>query len=321
MLGAAAMRGIVRVALAGMLSVIMIGRAAATTAAGAWTAPLVPTQQEKIAYLSGALHPGSFRLFQEVTSSANPDVIVLDRTWGRADEALLIAKDIHRRGLNTFLYSTSKCFSLCALLFLSGKTKYVFDGARIAVDAWTIRDGTTSELSAEITAHFAEVGIPADFIARISTLPPSDVLWLTADDRDALGIVTFTPPHAKGKAGVPGNQAVTPDGPRNCGALRARYEADNGASAWVVRSGLTHAFYVPSNKLPGLVFEVLNRSGKAAIVHGPALSSMFLSPDSIPTEITWTPGNDHMPEFFRIMSDDGLTPLLVFHFAACENPP
>ena len=83
------MTGIFRIALAGILSAVMIGKAAATTAAGAWTARLVPTARENIAYLSGRLQAGSFRIFQEVVSSADPDIIVLDRTWGSLDEAFL----------------------------------------------------------------------------------------------------------------------------------------------------------------------------------------------------------------------------------------
>lgn len=160
-----------------------------------WSVPLIPTKAEKVLFYGGIIHPGDHRLFVEVMNSAQPDIVVLDSPGGLVEEALPIAEEIRRRGLNTFIYGNRSCASACALLFLAGQTKYAIRGAEIGLHSARYANG---ELSLEGTGMMADFlaqipNMPASVIPALWSTPPDDMFWLTDAQKDAIGVVTLDP--------------------------------------------------------------------------------------------------------------------------------
>jgi hypothetical protein len=81
-------------------------------------------------------------------------------------------------------------------MFLSGRTKYIYRGAGIGLHAGSYIDGTPSvEGTAAMARYFAEIGVPLDIIAKMSSTAPASMSWLYDADREALDIVTLAPPY------------------------------------------------------------------------------------------------------------------------------
>lgn len=156
--------------------------------------PSVPTGGKKIVFIDGQISPGDFRIFLEVVNSVQPDIVVLDSPGGVLDEGLLIAAEIRRRGLNTFIYGNRMCASACAMMFLSGATKYAKLGASIGLHSSSYIDGSLSaEGTAEMARYLVEIGTPMSLISRMASTAPYDMHWLTDSEMRAMDVRVITP--------------------------------------------------------------------------------------------------------------------------------
>jgi hypothetical protein len=117
---------------------------------------------------------------------------VLDHPRGRLDEALLIAAEIRRHRLNTFLLPGRSCVSACSIMFLAGKIRYSGPGSEFALHpgvAVNLSEGHLSPIS--IAAILDWVATPESVQARIASSAPDWLYWFGVEDKSQLGIVAI----------------------------------------------------------------------------------------------------------------------------------
>jgi hypothetical protein len=185
----AAMKRAISIALAALLSVAVIE---APLAASIYSAPaaenrFAPTEQETVIVIRGMIELGSFQAFWAAAATGTPDIVILESLGGLIDDAIWIAREIRSHGMNTVIYGARNCVSACALMFLSGRMKYVY-GASIGVHAASYA-GTSPSI--EGTIAMARYLTVIDVVARMSGTSYWDMHWLSERDRERLGVVTL----------------------------------------------------------------------------------------------------------------------------------
>lgn len=86
----------------------------------------VDTERPDVIELNGSIDDGSALNFRRALSAAeNPKILVLDSGGGLVDMGLLIADDVHHRGLSTIIPKGAKCYSACSYIFLGGQERLV----------------------------------------------------------------------------------------------------------------------------------------------------------------------------------------------------
>lgn len=111
--------------VAGILSALCIIAAGAASATETSFGPFtVDDTKPDVIRMSGLVAPGAALDFRRALRAA-PDakLITLNSDGGNVQAGLLIADDIHQRALATYIPKTSKCYSACSYIFLSGKER------------------------------------------------------------------------------------------------------------------------------------------------------------------------------------------------------
>lgn len=119
---------------------------------------------------------------------------------------LAAADAISTATADTIVGENETCASACFLLFLAGKQKAVFPGARVGVHSASTTSGDEDvgslALSVILARAYAKFGAPPSVIAKSVTTPPGEIYWLTEDDLRAMNVVFMSasppqPPRAQ----------------------------------------------------------------------------------------------------------------------------
>lgn len=150
-------------------------------------------RSEPVALLvSGMIGPGSYDEFRAAIARATPRVVVLEGPGGVLGEAILIGEEIRRRGLDTMVAAKRSCASACAVVFLSGHTRYLGTGANVGLHSASYADGRVDPEATELmAAYLAQVGVPRATLQRMARTAPSDIRWLTHAEQQAIGIRAY----------------------------------------------------------------------------------------------------------------------------------
>lgn len=150
--------------------------------------------QQAAVVLTGTIGPGAYKQFLQRSSRPKAAYVVLDGPGGVLGQALLIGDEIRKRGLSTVIRQNGRCIAACAVVFLSGRTKYMGKDAGVGIIAATTRDGKVSPAgTAVLAAYLRSVGVPERAVRVMSVTPPSIIYWLTYPEKRALGIKFFEP--------------------------------------------------------------------------------------------------------------------------------
>jgi len=148
--------------------------------------------ERTVLMVSGIIGHGAHREFQAALYSANPDLVVLDGPGGILGEAFLIAEEVRRRGLSTLVAPNQSCASACAIVFLSGRTKYMGKGAAVGLHSASFVDGTADPEATQImAAYLSQLGVPDSTLRRMARTAPSDIRWLTQGEQKAVGVLPY----------------------------------------------------------------------------------------------------------------------------------
>jgi hypothetical protein len=141
--------------------------------------------------VSGVIGPGSYDEFRAALMNATPELVVLDGPGGILGEALLIGSEVRRRNLDTMVGPNRSCASACAIVFLSGRVKYLATGASVGLHSASYADGRADPEATELmAAYLREVGVPGSTLRRMARTAPSDIRWLSKAEQKAIGIRT-----------------------------------------------------------------------------------------------------------------------------------
>jgi hypothetical protein len=144
-------------------------------------------REQVILVLSGVIGPGAYREFRRAVRRAKPDFVLLEGPGGVLGEALLIGQEIRRRGLNTLVAAGGQCASACAVVFLSGRTRYVGRNAAVGLHAASDRRGRANAQATNLMSNYlGSVGVPRNIRRRMAATSPQDIRWLTRAEQKAL---------------------------------------------------------------------------------------------------------------------------------------
>jgi hypothetical protein len=147
---------------------------------------------ETVLLVSGVIRPGAHLQFRAALSRGAPRLVVLDGPGGVLGEALLIAEEVRRRHLDTLVAPNRRCASACAVVFLSGRTKYLGSGAAVGLHSASYADGRADPEATELmAAYLRQVGVPNGTLRRMALTAPSDIRWLSVSEQRAIDIRPF----------------------------------------------------------------------------------------------------------------------------------
>lgn len=141
--------------------------------------------------VSGVIGPGSYNEFRVALMNARPEIVVLDGPGGILGEALLIGEEVRRRQLDTMVGPNQYCASACAIVFLSGRVKYMARGASVGLHSASYADGRADPEATDLMARYLrDVGVPNATLKRMARTAPKDIRWLSKAEQKAMGIRT-----------------------------------------------------------------------------------------------------------------------------------
>lgn len=150
--------------------------------------------EETVLLVSGVIGPGAHQQFRAALLRGSPKLVVLDGPGGVLGEALQIGEEVRRRRLDTLVAAHRSCASACAIVFLSGRTKYLGAGANVGLHSASYADGRADPEATELMASYLRrVGVPSPTLRRMALTPPSSIRWLSKAEQRAIGIRTYQP--------------------------------------------------------------------------------------------------------------------------------
>jgi hypothetical protein len=141
--------------------------------------------------VSGVIGPGSYEEFRAALAGARPEMVVLDGPGGVLGEALMIGQEVRRRQLDTMVGPNRSCASACAIVFLSGRVKYMANGASVGLHSASYADGRADPEATDLMARYLrDMGVPNSTLKRMARTAPKDIRWLSKAEQKAMGIRT-----------------------------------------------------------------------------------------------------------------------------------
>jgi hypothetical protein len=142
--------------------------------------------------VSGVIGPGSYDEFRAAITRDTPTIVVIEGPGGVLGEAILIGEEIRRRRLDTLVAAHHSCASACAVVFLSGRTRYLGAGAHVGLHSASYADGRADPEATQVMASYLrQLGVPPSTLQRMARTAPSDIRWLTKAEQQAIGIRTY----------------------------------------------------------------------------------------------------------------------------------
>lgn len=135
--------------------------------------------------VEGSINPGDSIAFSAMLdSNRSVSTVVLNSNGGYVDEGLAMASIIRDRELNTYVGRNNICDSICAVMFMGGKKKYLFSSSQIGVH--TAFDGRTGtplpEANAEIGYFFGTVGVSQELLYLWVSTPSTQIVNINDED-------------------------------------------------------------------------------------------------------------------------------------------
>jgi hypothetical protein len=119
-------------------------------------------------------------------------VVAFASPGGKMFDAMHIGRMIRMKGWATSVPPGATCSSACALAWLGGTTRYVWQTARVGFHAAYNKKDDGAEISAPanalVGAYLNELGLGPDAIYYITFTDPKSMKWLSAVDAAKLGI-------------------------------------------------------------------------------------------------------------------------------------
>ncbi|WEK05055.1 MAG: PAN domain-containing protein [Candidatus Devosia phytovorans] len=151
---------------------------------------IIMGQDAEFAILAGDITPQTPLEFKTVMSrQPNLKTLVLSSDGGSVTGGLLLADEIHLRGINTYIPPTFGCHSACSYIFLSGASR--LDQGELGVHQFYGGEDSTSQAQfvvSDILDMLARFDTPQEVISRMLRTPSDDMYIFTQAEVDRLGI-------------------------------------------------------------------------------------------------------------------------------------
>jgi hypothetical protein len=156
-----------------------------------------------IIQISGEISEGDTETFIEIVKRANAAGklvanVRLNSTGGNLLEGVKLADAIRAGKISTNVGRSATCASACFLAFAAGDTKFASYGAQIGVHGASDQSGRETVQSSAATVSMARVakdlGVSSAIIGRMVVTPPSEVVWLSPQDLQSMGVTMVGKP-------------------------------------------------------------------------------------------------------------------------------
>jgi hypothetical protein len=148
----------------------------------------------KLIFIDGDIESGDLDRFLSAAGATDRAAVLLRSPGGDLREGLRIAKAIRLARFNTGVAPDFVCASACALIWLSGTTRYMaptsligFHAAYRMTELGAQESGAGNAL---IGAFMNEIGLPEEAILFATTAGPSELNLLTIEAAQRVGIPT-----------------------------------------------------------------------------------------------------------------------------------
>ena len=166
-----------------------------------------------IVQITGELSEGDADVFVDLIKRADAvgklvANVRLNSMGGNLLEGVKLADAIRTGKISTNVGRSSTCASACFLAFAAGDTRFATYGAQIGVHGASDQAGRETVQSGAATVSMAriakELGVPAAIIGRMVVTPPSEVVWLSPQDLQSMGVTMVGKPMQTKQPEYPG---------------------------------------------------------------------------------------------------------------------
>ena len=170
-------------------------------AAQIWVNPA--KEHGHVIHIKGDIEHGDAKQFANVVGNAgvrpNDATVYLDSPGGYVTEGMVMARAIKKYNWNTYVGKDTKCASMCAVIWLAGKTRFINEDGRVGFHSAAnakLNPGRRDEYgNAMMFKFYHELGA-SDKAARVfMAANPDDAIWLTDDLAKSLGVAAVTIPN------------------------------------------------------------------------------------------------------------------------------
>ena len=155
-----------------------------------------PSADKVVVFLQGEIGPGDGdRLIALIRAAREANRVVssirLNSPGGALREGVRVAAIVRSGQIATVVPNGAICASACFVIFAAGTERYVSGTASVGVHGASENGQETAGSSAATIAMARIVkglGVPPAVIGKMVVTPPSEVVWLTADDLRAMGV-------------------------------------------------------------------------------------------------------------------------------------
>jgi hypothetical protein len=182
-------------------------------AAQIWVNPA--KEHGHVIHIRGGIEHGDAKQFANVVGNAgvrpNDATVYLDSPGGYVMEGMVMARAIKKYGWNTYVGKDTRCVSMCAVIWLAGKTRFINEDGRVGFHSASnakLNPGKRSEYgNAMMFSFYRELGA-SDKAARVfMAANPDDAIWLTDALAKSLDVAAVTVPAVEA---VKPTQAMAP---------------------------------------------------------------------------------------------------------------
>lgn len=203
MLKARRARNMIAKAIEATLAVaIGVGFSSSALAADIQVTPPKNSNDVALIVLEGEIKAGDDNTFRKIAAEYANAIVLLNSEGGMIGPAMDIGRTIKIRGYKTAIYKTGSCASACALIWVAGSKRVIFDGGQVGFHASYLNtDGSKLETgvgNALVGHYLSQLGFGEKTVVFATLAPPDKILWLNESTASMSGIDFDTIPDRAG---------------------------------------------------------------------------------------------------------------------------
>lgn len=162
--------------------------------------------------IEGEIEKGDDAKFRKIAAEQSNANVLLDSNGGAIIPAMDIGRTIRLREYGTLVYKDGVCVSACALIWVAGERRIIFEGGRVGFHAsYRDVDGSLIETgmgNALVGHYLSQLGLGQKSVMFATAAPPDKVLWLDTNTASLSAIEYTTIPDGEQPAssGLPSSQ-------------------------------------------------------------------------------------------------------------------
>jgi hypothetical protein len=159
--------------------------------------------------IEGQIELGDDARFRKIASEHPNAIVLLNSDGGMIRPAMDIGRTIKLLGYGTAIYKSRTCASACALIWVAGSTRAIFEGGRVGFHAsYLDTDGAKLETgvgNALVGHYLTQLGFGEKTVVFATLASPDQILWLNDDTASMSGISFDTVPNDEKQRASGGN--------------------------------------------------------------------------------------------------------------------